>query len=57
MLHIIRVFLQQGLEAGMVLEGGPDGIDLEDKVSVARCPGTAAHQAHEARAPSPLLPP
>jgi hypothetical protein len=29
-LHIIRVLLQQGLEAGMVAEGVPDWVDFEE---------------------------
>ena len=35
-LHIIRVLLQQGLEAEMVAERVPDGVDFED---VDRQPG------------------
>ena len=30
MLHILRILLQQGMEAGMVAEGVPEGIKLQN---------------------------
>ena len=30
MLHIFRILLQQGMEARMVAEGVPEGINLQD---------------------------